>query len=163
MANGLQTAKPQAVIAPPFTVETASQKVRLAEDAWNSRDPVRVSPAYTEDSVWRNRSQFIVGRDQIRQFLSDKWARELDYRLIKALWAFSENRIAVRFQYEWHDEKGQWHRSYGNELWEFDDRGLMRRREASINDVRISENDRRFFWDAPGPRPADHPGIPDVR
>ena len=157
------TAKTSIVIAPPFTLETATQKVRLAEDAWNSRDPNRVALAYTEDSVWRNRSEFIVGRDQIREFLTGKWDRELDYRLIKALWAFTDDRIAVRFQYEWHDANGQWFRSYGNELWEFDERGLMRRREASINDVVILETDRRFFWPAPGPRPVDDPGIPDVK
>jgi hypothetical protein len=151
------------VIAPPFTLETATQKVRLAEDAWNSRDPNRVALAYTEDSVWRNRSEFVVGRDQIRQFLAGKWSRELEYRLVKALWAFTDNRIAVRFQYESHDTTGQWHRSYGNELWEFDDRGLMGRREASINDVSILENDRKFFWPAPDPRPTDHLGIPDVQ
>ena len=150
------------VIAPPFTAETALQKVRLAENAWNSRDPSRVALAYTEDSVWRNRSEFVTGREEIRQFLTGKWQRELDYRLIKSLWAFTNDRIAVRFQYEWHDADGQWHRSYGNELWEFDERGLMRRREASINDVPISESDRRFFWPAPGPRPDDHAGIPSV-
>jgi len=152
-----------AVIRPPFNLETATAKVRAAEDAWNSRDPDRVALAYTEDSAWRNRSEFIVGRAKIRQFLARKWARELDYRLIKSLWAFTENQIAVRFQYESHDEAGQWFRSYGNELWEFDDQGLMRRREASINDVSIAVADRRFFWPAPGPRPADHPGIPDVK
>ncbi|HVX11561.1 MAG TPA: nuclear transport factor 2 family protein [Pirellulales bacterium] len=150
-------------LVPPFTSETAVLKVRAAEDAWNSRDPARVALAYTEDSVWRNRSEFIVGRDQIRSFLAGKWDCELDYRLVKALWAYGEDRIAVRFQYEWHDADGHWHRSYGNELWEFDDRGLMRRREASINDVSIQESERKFFWAAPGPRPADHPGIPDVR
>jgi nuclear transport factor 2 (NTF2) superfamily protein len=151
------------VIAPPFTLQTATQKVRLAEDAWNSRDPNRVALAYTEDSIWRNRSEFIAGRDEIRAFLSRKWARELDYRLVKSLWAFSDNRIAVRFQYESHDAAGQWFRSYGNEQWEFDDHGLMRRREASINDVPILETEREFSWLAPGPRPADHPGIPDVK
>jgi hypothetical protein len=151
------------VIAPPFTLETATRKVRLAEDGWNSRDPDRVALAYTEDSVWRNRSEFVTGREQIRKFLAGKWERELDYRLAKALWAFTDNRIAVRFQYEWHDVAGQWRRSYGNELWEFDERGVMRRREASIDDVRIVETDRKFFWSAPGPRPADHPGIPDVQ
>ena len=148
---------------PPFTLETARQKVRMAEDAWNSRDPNPVALGYTENSVWRNRSEFVTGRDQIRQFLTGKWARELDYRLIKALWAFTDNRIGVRFQYEWHDQAGNWHRSYGNELWEFDDRGIMERREASINDVSILESERKFFWPAPGPRPVDHPGIPDVR
>jgi nuclear transport factor 2 (NTF2) superfamily protein len=154
--------QPQTVIAPPFTLETAKRKVRLAEDAWNSRDPERVALAYTEDSVWRNRSEFITGRVAIRRFLTGKWERELDYRLVKELWAFTGDRIAVRFQYEWHDTAGNWHRSYGNELWEFDDRGLMRRREASINDVPILETDRKFFWPAPGPRPTDHPGISDI-
>jgi len=157
------TTKTPIAIAPPFTLETATQKVRLAEDAWNSRDPNRVALAYTEDSVWRNRSEFLVSRDQIREFLTRKWDRELDYRLVKSLWAFTDDRIAVRFQYEWHDANGQWFRSYGNELWEFDERGLMRRREASINDVVILETDRRFFWPAPGPRPVDDPGIPDVK
>ncbi|QDU21021.1 nuclear transport factor 2 family protein [Urbifossiella limnaea] len=154
---------PPVVIAPPFTLETAAMKVRLAEDAWNSRDPHRVALAYSEDSVWRNRDRFLVGRDEIRAFLAGKWARELEYRLVKALWAFTADRIAVRFRYEWHDAAGHWFRSYGNELWEFDDRGLMRRREASINDVAIREDERTFFWPAPGPRPADHPGIPDVK
>lgn len=154
--------QPQAVIAPPFTLVTALRKVRLAEDAWNSRDPKRVALAYSEDSVWRNRSEFVTGRAAIRRFLAGKWDRELDYRLVKDLWAFTDNRIAVRFQYEWHDVVGQWRRSYGNELWEFDESGLMRRREASINDVAILESDRKFFWPAPGSRPMDHPGIPDV-
>jgi nuclear transport factor 2 (NTF2) superfamily protein len=158
-----QTHAGPAVIAPPFTLETALRKVRAAEDAWNTRDPARVALAYTEDSVWRNRSEFLTGRDQIRAFLARKWERELDYRLVKALWAFGDDRIAVRFRYEWRDAAGNWFRSYGNELWEFDERGLMRRREASINDVPIREQDRTFFWAAPGPRPADHPGIPDVR
>jgi nuclear transport factor 2 (NTF2) superfamily protein len=160
----LDRSSPQSspVIAPPFTLETATQKVRAAEDAWNSRDPAHVALAYTEDSVWRNRSEFFVGREQIRRFLTSKWSRELDYRLVKALWSFSDNRISVRFQYECHDEAGRWTRSYGNELWEFDERGLMRRREASINDVPIGESDRKFTWPAPGPRPADHPGIPEV-
>ncbi len=153
----------QKLLAPPFTLETAALKVRKAEDGWNSRDPNRVVLAYTEDSVWRNRSEFIVGRDQIRAFLAGKWDRERDYRLVKALWAFTDDRIAVRYQYEWHDNVGQWHRSYGNELWEFDELGLMRRRESSINDVPILESERKFFWPAPGPRPADHPGIPDVK
>ena len=163
MTTDASTQNKAIVIAPPFTLETATQKVRLAEDGWNSRDPVRVSLAYTEDSVWRNRSEFVTGRDAIQKFLAGKWERELEYRLVKALWGFRENRIAVRFQYEWHDHTGNWFRSYGNELWEFDERGLMRRREASINDVAILESDRRFFWPAPGPRPADHPGIPDVQ
>ena len=154
---------PQMVIAPPFTFETAMRKVRLAEDAWNSRNPERVALAYTEDSVWRNRNEFVTGRDQIRAFLARKWEHELDYRLVKALWAVTDDHIAVRFQYEWRDDAGHWYRSYGNEQWEFDQRGLMQRREASINDVAILETDRKFFWPAPGPRPADHPGIPDVK
>jgi uncharacterized protein len=157
------TSPAQTVITPPFTLVTALQKVRLAEDAWNSRDPKRVSMGYSEDSVWRNRSEFITGRAAIRQFLAGKWERELDYRLTKALWAFTDDHIAVRFQYEWHDDAGQWHRSYGNELWEFDEEGMMRRREASINDVPILEGERKFFWPAPGSRPAEDPGIPDVR
>lgn len=150
-------------IRPPFTQATALAKVRAAEDAWNSRDPVHVSMSYSPDSIWRNRSQFVSGRRQIQEFLASKWERELDYRLVKALWAVDENRIAVRFQYEWHNNLDEWFRSYGNELWEFDDDGLMRRREASINDVAIAECDRKFFWPAPGARPADHPGIPDIQ
>jgi hypothetical protein len=129
---------------PPFTEETARIKVKAAEDAWNTRDPERVAGAYTEDSVWRNRDEFITGRAAIKAFLTRKWARELDYRLRKSLWAYTERRIGVRFQYEWHDSSGQWFRSYGNELWEFDDHGFMRRREASINDVRIAAAERRF-------------------
>jgi nuclear transport factor 2 (NTF2) superfamily protein len=129
---------------PPFSEDTAKIKVKAAEDAWNTRDPERVAGAYTEDSVWRNRDEFIVGRAEIKAFLERKWARELDYRLRKSLWAFTDRRIAVRFQYEWHDAAGQWYRSYGNENWEFADDGLMRRREASINDVRIAAVDRRF-------------------
>lgn len=163
MNTNLLAPTPPKVIAPPFTLESAVLKVRLAEDAWNSRDPHRVALAYTEDSVWRNRSEFVIGRDQIRRFLAGKWERELDYRLVKELWAFAGDRIAVRFQYEWHDVAGNWFRSYGNELWEFDDRGLMQRREASINDVPILAAERKFFWPAPGPRPADHPGIPGVK
>lgn len=146
---------------PPFTVETAAQKVRMAEDAWNTRDPERVSLAYTPDSRWRNRSDFLVGRAEIVTFLTAKWRRELDYRLIKELWGLNDNRIAVRFQYEWHDADGAWYRSYGNEQWEFDAEGLMRRREASINDVAIAESDRRFLWPL-GPRPADHPGLTEL-
>ena len=163
MAADAPIPNPSKVNAPPFTLETATLKVRSAEDAWNSRDPNHVALAYTEDSVWRNRSEFVTGRDAIRAFLAGKWARELDYRLVKALWAFTDNHIAVRFQYECHDAEGQWYRSYGNELWEFDERGLMRRREASINDIAIAPSDRKFLWTAPGPRPADHPGIADVK
>lgn len=139
---------------PPFDEQTARQKVQAAEDAWNTRDPHRVSLAYTPDSVWRNRDTFISGRDAIVEFLTAKWERELDYALRKSLWSFTDNRIAVRFQYECHDRDGQWYRSYGNELWEFTDTGLMRRREASINDVLISESDRRLF----GPRPENERG-----
>lgn len=150
-------------LRPPFMVESATMKVRMAENAWNTRDPERVALAYTPDSRWRNRGEFLVGREQIVAFLRRKWATELDYRLAKQLWGFRETRIAVRFQYEWHDESGQWHRSYGNELWEFDESGLMRRREASINDVNIATEARRFHWPAPGPRPEDHPGLdPDT-
>lgn len=150
---------------PPFTRETAMQKVRMAEDGWNSKDPVRVSLAYTEDSRWRNRAEFPVGRAQIVEFLTRKWARELEYRLIKELWAFADNRIAVRFAYEWHDDSGQWFRSYGNENWEFDAHGLMELRFASINDLTISESERKFLWplDANnGRRPDDHPGLREL-
>ena len=146
---------------PPFTRETATQKVCKAEDAWNTRDPVAVSLAYTEDSRWRNRAEFPVGRAEIVEFLTAKWARERDYRLIKELWAFTDDRIAVRFAYEWHDESGQWFRSYGNENREFDAHGLMRLRFASINDLLISESDRKYRWPQ-GPRPADHPGLTDL-
>lgn len=143
---------------PPFTAETAVEKARLAEDAWNSREPSRVAQAYTLDSHWRNRAEFIRGREQIEAFLTRKWARELDYRLIKEVWAFRENRIAVRFAYECHDDSGQWFRSYGNENWEFDEHGLMRRRIASINDLSIKPEDRKFHWPL-GRRPEDHPGL----
>jgi len=146
---------------PPFQRETAAQKVRMAEDAWNTRDPERVSLAYTEDSRWRNRSEFIHGRADVVAFLKRKWAKELDYRLIKELWAWHENRIAVRFAYEWHDDSGNWFRSYGNETWEFDERGLMRLRLASINDLPIRESDRRYHWPL-GRRPDDHPGLSDL-
>lgn len=146
---------------PPFTEETAIRKVRMAEDAWNTRDPERVSLAYTPDSRWRNRSDFITGRPAIVAFLDAKWRREQDYHLIKELWAFAGNHIAVRFHYEWRDGAGDWFRSYGNEQWEFDGNGLMRRREASINDVPIGAGDRRFLWPA-GPRPADHPGLAEL-
>jgi nuclear transport factor 2 (NTF2) superfamily protein len=148
-------------LIPPFDRESAIAKVRMAEDAWNSRDPDRVALAYTEDSHWRNRAEIFQGREAIRAFLRRKWDKELDYRLVKELWAFSENRIAVRFQYEWHDDAGQWYRAYGNENWEFDQSGLMRRREASINDRPIDAQERRFDWAAPGARPTDHPGLID--
>jgi nuclear transport factor 2 (NTF2) superfamily protein len=143
---------------PPFTLETASQKVRLAEDGWNTRDPQKVAMAYTIDSRWRNRAEFIIGRENIIAFLSRKWATELDYRLIKELWCFRENRIAVRFAYECRDDSGNWKRAYGNENWEFDENGLMRARHASINDLPIKESDRKFHWPL-GRRPDDHPGL----
>ncbi len=146
---------------PPFTRESAIQKIRLAEDGWNSRDPHRVSLAYTVDSVWRNRAEFPVGREQIIALLTRKWIREQDYRLIKELWAFTESRIAVRFAYEWPDDAGNWFRSYGNENWEFDADGLMRRRYASINDLPITETERKFHWPL-GRRPDDHPGLTDL-
>ena len=146
---------------PPFMRETAIRKVRMAEDGWNSRDPHRVSLAYTVDSRWRNRAAFPTGRAEIVEFLAHKWARELDYRLIKELWAFHENRIAVRFAYEWHDDSGQWFRSYGNENWEFDGRGFMMRRIASINDLPIQESERKYHWPL-GRRPDEHAGLSDL-
>ena len=146
---------------PPFDEQSAVQKVRMAEDAWNTRNPERVSLAYTPDSKWRNRSEFLSGRVEIVQFLTRKWIRELDYRLIKELWAFRENRIAVRFAYEWHDDSGQWFRSYGNENWEFDGDGFMMRRIASINDLPIPQSERKYHW-ALGRRPDDHPGLSDL-
>lgn len=146
---------------PPFTPETAAQKVRMAEDAWNTRDPDRVVLVYTEDTRWRNRAEFPVGREQVRQLLVRKWARELDYRLIKELWACSGNRIAVRFAYECHDDSGQWFRAYGNENWEFNDQGFMLRRFASINDLPIKEPERKFLWPL-GRRPDEHPGLSDL-
>lgn len=146
---------------PPFTLETAIEKVRLAENAWNTRDPQRVALAYTEDIQWRNRSEFPRGRDQIVAFLERKWAREFGYRLIKELWAFRDNRIAVRFAYEWHDFAGQWFRSYGNENWEFDANGLMQKRFASINDLAISADERKYLWPL-GVRPENHPGLSDL-
>ena len=146
---------------PPFTEETAKQKVQAAEDAWNTRDPERVSLAYTSDTVWRNRSVFLNGREEVRSFLEGKWDRELDYRLRKTLWSFTGNRISVTFEYEYHDEAGQWFRAYGNENWEFDDDGLMRRREASINDYAIEESERTFHW-PPGPRPVGDPGLKEL-
>lgn len=147
---------------PPFTAATAMQKVRAAEDGWNGRDPARVATAYAADSVWRNRDVFLTGRAAIEAFLADKWTREQEYRLIKELWAFTNDRIAVRFAYEWQDGAGRWFRSYGNENWAFDDDGLMRERHASINDVAIAPGDRLFHWDRTGVRPADHPGLTDL-
>lgn len=146
---------------PPFTMETAIQKARMAENAWNTRDPEKVALAYTEDSLWRNRAEHFRGRAAIVEFLTRKWERELDYRLIKEVWNFGENRIAVRFKYEWHDDSENWYRSHGNELWEFDEHGLMRRREASINDAPILESERKFHWNL-GPRPEDHPGLAEL-
>ncbi len=147
---------------PPFSAETAAEKARLAEDAWNSRDPKRVAQAYTTDSLWRNRAEFLRGRAEIEAFLMRKWARELDYRLIKEVWAHQDNRLAVRFAYEWRDDSGHWFRSYGNENWEFDEQGLMRRRLASINDLPIAEEDRKYHWPL-GRRPDDHPGLSDLQ
>jgi nuclear transport factor 2 (NTF2) superfamily protein len=144
---------------PPFTYESAVQKVRAAENGWNTCDPAKVALAYTEDSAWRNRAEFVEGRPAIIAFLARKWARELDYRLIKELWCFGESRIAVRFAYEWHDDSSNWFRSYGNENWEFSSEGLMRRRFASINDLCIKETERKFRWDRKAPRPFDHPGL----
>lgn len=155
MSDPVETRPP----LPPFTRETAIQKVRAAEDGWNTRDPERVSLAYTPQSVWRNRAEFVTGRAEIVGLLSRKWAKELDYRLIKELWAFTDNRIAVRFAYEWHDDSGNWFRSYGNENWEFDEHGLMAHRHASINDLPIREADRLYRWPL-GRRPDDHPGCP---
>lgn len=146
---------------PPFTAETAAQKVRMAEDAWNTRDPEKVSLAYTPDTVWRNRAEFLKGREAVQAFLTRKWARELEYRLIKELWAFDGNRIAVRFAYEWRDDSGQWYRAYGNENWEFSDDGLMARRIASINDLPIAERERKYHWPQ-GRRPDDHPSLSDL-
>ncbi|NOR25920.1 MAG: DUF1348 family protein [Desulforhopalus sp.] len=153
--------KPPKPPKPPFNIETATLKVRLAEDAWNSRDPERVSLAYTVDSFWRNRNEFLSGREQIVPFLQRKWNKELDYRLIKELWIADTNRIAVRFAYEWHDDAGSWFRSYGNENWEFDQAGLMMRRFASINDLPIKESERKYHWPL-GRRPDDHPGLSDL-
>jgi nuclear transport factor 2 (NTF2) superfamily protein len=146
---------------PPLTAESAAHKVRAAEDAWNTRDPDRVVLVYTDDTRWRNRAEFPVGREQVRQFLQRKWARELDYRLIKELWACAGNRIAVRFAYEWHDDSGQWYRSYGNENWEFNPHGYMSRRHASINDLPISAGERKFHW-PPGRRPDEHAGLSEL-
>ncbi|CCD97908.1 nuclear transport factor 2 family protein [Bradyrhizobium sp. STM 3809] len=149
------------VLAPPFTLDTAKRKVRMAEDGWNSRDPERVSLVYTPDSRWRNRAEFITGRAEIVAFLARKWSKELDYRLIKEIWAFTDHRIAVRFAYEWHDDSGHWYRSYGNENWEFDAQGLMQRRYASINDLPIKDSERKFHWPL-GRRPDDHPGLTEL-
>ena len=146
---------------PPFTAETAAQKARLAEDAWNTRDPARVALGYTADSIWRNRAEFIRGREAIKAFLARKWIRELEYRLIKEVWAFRDNRIAVRFAYEWHDDFGNWFRSYGNENWEFDEQGLMRWRIASINDLPIKDSERKYHW-LLGRRPDDHPSLSNL-
>jgi uncharacterized protein len=156
--NNMSTARPP---LPPFTRATALQKVRAAEDGWNNRDPAKVSLAYTPDSQWRNRNEFLTGRTQIVEFLTRKWQKELEYRLIKELWAFEDNRIAVRFAYEWHDDAGQWFRSYGNENWEFDAQGLMHKRYASINDLAIEEYQRKFRW-AQGPRPVDAAGLSEL-
>ncbi|MBC7839620.1 MAG: nuclear transport factor 2 family protein [Nitrospiraceae bacterium] len=147
---------------PPFTRETAIEKVRLAENGWNTRDPEKVALAYSEDSWWRNRSEFVQGRPAIIGLLSRKWKKELDYRLIKELWAFDGSRIAVRFAYEWHDDSGNWFRSYGNENWEFDSNGHMHHRHACINDLPIKESERKFHWDCSKPRPLDHPGLTDL-
>jgi hypothetical protein len=155
------TAATQRPPLPPFTRESAIQKVRLIEDAWNSREPEKMVMAYAPDSRWRNRAEFLSGRQEILEFLKRKWAKELDYRLIKEVWAFEENRIAVRFAYEWHDDSGNWLRSYGNENWEFDESGLMRLRFASINDLSIKEKERKYHW-ALGRRPDDHPGLSDL-
>src|SRR2546430_15868826 len=155
--RGIPTRPP----VPPFTLETAIQKVRLAEDGWNSRDPEKVALAYTVDSRWRNRAEFPQGRQEIIEFLRRKWAKELDYRLIKELWAHNGNRIAVRFAYEWHDDSGHWYRSYGNENWEFDEHGLMQRRYASINDLQIKKTDCKYYWPL-GRRPDEHPGLSDL-
>lgn len=146
---------------PPFTLDSAKQKVRMAEDAWNNKDPAKVALAYSPDSAWRNRSEFLNGRSEIEAFLKRKWSKELDYRLIKEIWAFTDNRIAVRFAYEWHDDSGQWYRSYGNENWEFDALGYMARRIASINDQPITESERKFHWPL-GRRPDGHPGLSEL-
>jgi uncharacterized protein len=153
--------QPQVVLAPPFSRQSAAQKVRKAEDTWNSRDPQQVAVGYTVDSHWRNRAEFINGREQIIQFLTRKWNRELEYRLIKDLWAFDNDRIAVRFAYEWRDDSGQWYRSYGNENWEFDPQGVMHHRYASINDVPIRSEDRLYHWPQ-GPRPLGHPSLTEL-
>jgi uncharacterized protein len=157
--NEPKPAAPAAPIRPPFTRESAIAKVRMAEDAWNTRDPQRVVLAYTEDCIWRNRAEFFQGRAAIQQFLTRKWSRELDYRLIKELWTFDAQRVAVRFAYEWRDDSGHWFRSYGNENWEFAANGLMSRRIASINDLPIAAGERKYHWDTPGARPEEHPSL----
>jgi len=162
MSDNVESNLPQKPPLPPFTRESATQKIRMAEDAWNIRDPERIALAYSLDSQWRNRSRFVTGRAEIVEFLSGKWERELDYRLIKELWAYTDDRIAVRFQYEYHNTDGAWFRAYGNENWEFDENGLMRIRQASINDVAIEASERKFHWPAPGPRPDDHPGLTEL-
>ena len=149
-------------LAPPFDLLSATKKVRMAENAWNTRDAAKVSLAYSVDTRWRNRSEMFAGREAVKEFLLRKWSQELEYRLIKEIWAFDTHRIAVRFQYEYHDESGQWFRAYGNENWQFDEDGLMEQRQASINDIKIDESQRRFFWDAPAPRPEDHPGLTEL-
>jgi nuclear transport factor 2 (NTF2) superfamily protein len=158
MTNDAELPRPP---LPPFSAQTAAQKVRMAEDAWNTRDPQRVALAYTPDTIWRNRSEFLAGREAVTAFLIRKWSQEQDYRLIKELWAFHENRIAVRFTYEWHDDAGNWFRSYGNENWEFDENGYMKRRIASINDLPILESERKYHW-LLGRRPDDHPGLSEL-
>jgi len=160
--NEPQPAAPTAPIRPPFTRTSAIAKVRMAEDAWNTRDPQRVALAYTEDCIWRNRAEFFQGRAAIQQFLTRKWSRELEYRLIKELWTFDAQRIAVRFAYEWRDDSGHWFRSYGNENWEFAADGLMSRRIASINDLPIAAGERKYHWDAPGSRPKEHPSLGEL-
>ena len=157
----MTTPEPPRPPLPPFDADTAARKVRLAEDAWNTKDPVKVSLAYTPDTVWRNRAEFVSGRAAVVQFLTRKWLKELDYRLVKELWAFHDHRIAVRFAYEWHDDSGNWFRSYGNENWEFTPEGFMHRRIASINDLPIAAADRKFHWPA-GRRPDDHPGLSEL-
>ena len=149
-------------LIPPFSEQTAKEKVRAAEDAWNSRNPKHISEAYSVETVWRNRSQFVRGREEVVQFLTGKWDNELDYRLVKELWAFSANRIAVRFAYEYHTPQGDWFRAYGNENWEFDEQGLMRTRHASINDIPIRDCERKFHWDRSGPRPNNHPSLSEL-
>ena len=162
MSTGTATSEEARPPLPPFTKESAIRKIRMAEDGWNSRNPDKVKMAYTTDTVWRNRSTFLKGRDEVAKFLTGKWDRELDYRLIKELWAYNDNRIAVRYCYEYHNAEGEWFRAHGNENWEFDENGLMKNRHASINDVPIEEKDRKFFWPHDSPRPLDHPGLSEL-